>query len=205
MFAIILLLVINFAISWSNAHYCGRYWSEAKYTGGYFQVHVVCGYIMAIAGFTMVYGCILFLMAPYILPLIPAFKNVDMTQLIELSSDMLYLLIVLAIIPTGFFIWFQSVKTFWEHKTLANGLTAGWNSYAQLSNTINACRNVPSAFSRVAEALFGGKKKKDGAIVALAIFIVIIAICGGYFTASSIMKKADREYDALEAAGIHPE
>lgn len=210
MFALILLLAINFAISWSNATYCGRYWSEAKYTGGFFQLNVVCGYIMAITGFTMVYGCILFLIAPYILPLIPAFKNVDMTQLLELSSNMLYLLIVLAIIPTGFFIWFQSITVFWKKKTLSNGLTAGWNTYAQLSNTINACRNVPSAFGRVTEALFGGgkgkrnSKKSDGTIIILAIFIVIMAICGGYFTASAIMKKADREYDALAEMGFGP-
>ena len=199
MFFYFLMLAINFAISWSNAKYCGRYWSESKYMGGFFRFNVIIGYIMAIAGFTMVYGSILLLLLPYIIPLIPAFESIDMMALLELTSDMLYILIATAIIPTGFFIWFQSLATFWKHKNLSNGLTAGWNTYAQIKNTINATRELPSAFSRVTKALFGGKKKKDDTIlIAVALFVVILAVFGGYFTASSIMKKADREYDALE-------
>lgn len=80
---------------------------------------------------------------------------------------------------------------------MANGLTAGWNTYAQVHNTISVSRNAPSALSRVANALFGGKgKKKDNSVIVLfAIFVLILVIFGGYFTASAIMKKADREYD----------
>ena len=80
---------------------------------------------------------------------------------------------------------------------MANGLTAGWNTYAQIHNTISVARNAPSALGRVVEALFGGKgKKKDNTVIVLcAIFVLILAIFGGYFTASAIMKKADREYD----------
>ena len=46
-FLYILLLGLNFIISWSNASYVGRYWSESKEVGGSFRRHVVCGYIMA--------------------------------------------------------------------------------------------------------------------------------------------------------------
>lgn len=65
---------------------------------------------------------------------------------------------------------------------------------------VSAARNAPSAIGRIAETLFGGKgKKKDNTVVILAaIFVVILAIFGGYFTASAIMKKADREYDMFE-------
>ena len=51
------------------------------------------------------------------------------------------------------------------------------------------------------------RKKKDNTIVILfAIFIVIVAILGGYFTASAIMKKADREYDMFaDLQRRHPE
>ena len=80
---------------------------------------------------------------------------------------------------------------------MANGLTAGYNTFAQLHNTMSVARNAPSAFGRVVETLFGGKsKKKDNTIIILcAILILILAVFGGYFTASAIMKKADREYD----------
>lgn len=193
---LVLALALNFIISWANANYVGRYWSESKEVGGSFRAYIVVGYIMAIAGFTMVYGYILLLISPFFLQL--ANVNQDTILMFEqLSSDLIYLFCVVTVIPTGFYIWIRSLKNFWEEKTLSNGLTAGWNSYAQIHNTVSAARNVPSAISRVTETLFGGKGKKKGntIIVLLAIFVLILAIFGGYFTASAIMKKADREYD----------
>lgn len=194
-----LVLALNFIISWANASYVGRYWTESKEVGGSFRVYIIIGYIMAIAGFTMVYGYILLLICPFILQI----AEVDSEIILEfeqLASDLIYLFTVLTIVPTGFYIWLKSLKGFFEEKTLSSGLTAGWNTYAQIHNTISVARNAPSAFGRVFKALFGGKgKKKSETIVVLcAIFVLILAIFGGYFTASAIMKKADREYDMFE-------
>ncbi len=193
---LVLALALNFIISWANANYVGRYWSESKEVGGSFRAYIVVGYIMAIAGFTMVYGYILLLISPLFLQMAKV-EQETILMFEQLASDLIYLFCVLTIIPTGFYIWIRSLKNFWEKKTLANGLTAGWNTYAQVHNTISVARNAPSALSRVVKALFGGKgKKKDNTvIVLLAIFVLILAIFGGYFTASAIMKKADREYD----------
>ena len=202
-----LLLALNFAISWSNASYVGRYWSESKQVGGSFRVYMVTGYIMAIAGFTMVYGYILLLVSPYILPLLKVIQE-TILAVQSLSADLIYLFCVATIIPTGFYIWIRSLKTFFEEKTLSAGLTAGWNTFAQVHNVVNAAREVPNALSRIADALLGkGKKKNDKTIiVVLAILIVAVAIFGGYFTASYIMKKADREYDMFsELEATHPE
>ena len=202
-----LLLALNFAISWSNASYVGRYWSESKQVGGSFRVYMVTGYIMAIAGFTMVYGYILLLISPYILPLLKVSQE-TILAVQSLSADLIYLFCVATIIPTGFYIWIRSLKTFFEEKTLSAGLTAGWNTFAQVHNVVNAAREVPNALSRIADALLGkGKKKNDKTIiVVLAILIVAVAIFGGYFTASYIMKKADREYDMFsELEATHPE
>ena len=196
---LLLVLALNFWISWCNASYVGRYWSESKEVGGSFRVYIVMGYIMAIAGFTMVYGYILLLITPIILQLTNV--NPELIQQFEqLGSDLIYIFCVLTMIPTGFYIWIRSLKNFWENKTLANGLNAGWNTYAQIHNTVSAARNAPSAVGRIAKAMFGGKGKKKGntVIVLAAIFVLILAIFGGYFTASAIMKKADREYDMFE-------
>ena len=193
---LVLALALNFMISWANASYVGRYWSESKEVGGSFRAYIVVGYIMAIAGFTMVYGYILLLVSPFFLQI----AKVDQDTILmfeQLSSDLIYIFCVATMIPTGFYIWIRSLKNFWEQKTLSSGLTAGWNSFAQIHNTVSAARNAPSALGRIAKALFGGKgKKKDNTIIVLcAIFVLILAIFGGYFTASAIMKKADREYD----------
>lgn len=193
---LLLVLALNFIISWANASYVGRYWTESKKVGGSFRVYIIVGYIMAIAGFTIVYGYILLLISPILLQI----AKVDQETILmfeQLASDLIYLFCVVTIVPTGFYIWIRSLKNFFEKKTLANGLTAGYNTFAQLHNTMSVARNAPSAFGRVVETLFGGKgKKKDNTIIILcAILILILAIFGGYFTASAIMKKADREYD----------
>src|SRR5574344_40310 len=151
---------------------------------------------MSIAGFTMIYSYALLIIAPIIMEL----ANMDseiIQQIQQLSSDLMYVILVASIIPVGFFIWFKSVITFWQKKNLANGLCAGWNTLAQAHNVVTAARNTPSALGRIGKALFGGKgkKKADTIVIAAAIFIVICAISGGYFTASYIMKKADREFD----------
>ena len=195
---LVLVLALNFMSSWANAHYVGRYWSESKEVGGSFRAYIVVGYIMAVAGFTMVYGYILLLVSPLFLQM----AKVDQDTILmfeQLSSDLIYIFCIVTMIPTGFYIWIRSLKNFWEQKTLSSGLTAGWNSFAQIHNTISAARNAPSALGRITKALFGGKnKKKDNSIIVLcAIFVLILAIFGGYFTASAIMKKADREYDML--------
>lgn len=198
---LILILAWDFLISWGNAAYCGRYWSESKATGGSFRVYVVCGYIMAIAGFTMVYGYIVLLILPYILQAFTKIQ-IDMAQFQQLASDLIYVMVAVAVIPTGFIIWFRSVARAWKERTFSNIASAAYNTYAQLHNTISATREMPSALGRIAEALFGGKKKKKGNeyIVVLAILVAILAVFGGYFTASAIMKKADREYDEFPAS-----
>lgn len=194
-----MVLGVNFGISWLNASYCGRYWSESKQIGGSFRRYIVVGYIMAIAGFTMVYANITVLLLPVILK-IAELDNNTIRQVQQLSVDMMYVLSVFTIIPTGFYIWVRSLKNAWEQRTLSSGLNAAWNSYANVRNIVNVSRNTPSALGRIIETLFGGKnskkrKKDDTIIVMLAILVVILAIFGGYFTASAILKKADREYD----------
>jgi hypothetical protein len=195
-FLLILLLALNFLISWANANFVGRYWSESKEVGGSFRGFIIAGYIMAIAGFTEVYGYILLLVSPYFMQLAKVDTN-TILMFEQLSSDILYIFCVATMIPTGFYIWIRSLKKFWDNKTLAYGLNAGWNSYAQIHNTISAARYAPSALGNISKALFGGKSKKKGntIIVLCAIFVIILVIFGGYFTASAIMKKADREHD----------
>lgn len=202
----ILLLGINFMISWSNASYVGRYWTESKKVGGSFRAYVVCGYVMAICGFTMVYGYILLLVTPVVLTI----QDVDpelIARFQSLAADWLYLLVAIPVVLSGFRIWITSLRRAWEERTFSYIATAGWNSYAQIHNTISVARNAPSAFKHVTEALFGGSKsrsrsskKNDGLVVMLALAVVVLALLGGFFTANAIMKQADAEYDLFEDA-----
>jgi len=172
-------------------------WSEAKAIGGFIRVLAVAGYIMAASGFTMVYGMILLLLAPHIIPLIPALNDIPIEEILILTLDMMYLLLMMAILPTGLIIWFNSLVHFWRKKTLVNGLVLGWNTYAQIRNMASAARNVPSVLQRITKALFGGRKR-GSAIAAVAIFIVILAVIGGWLTTSAIVKKADQSHDGFD-------
>ena len=193
------LLILNFVISWYNSVTVGRMWSESKVIGGAFRVYSVAVYIMAVTGFTMVYGNVLLLILPSVIPLIPELSWIPVDGLRSLTSDMLYVLIITFIVPSGLILWYGSIVNFVRKRTLTNGLAAGWNTYAQIRNTLHAAKNMPGALGRIAEALFGKKsKEKDGgAIIMFAVLIIILAVLGGWFTASAIMKKADREYDGL--------
>ena len=198
---LILLLGVNFAISWSNAKAVGRYWSESKQVGGSFRAEIICGYIQAIFGFTMVYSYVLMLIAPVLMRA----KGVDESFIADfkiLTGNLTYLLVAIPIIGSGFRIWFTSLKSAWEQRSLRTIATAGWNSYAQIHNTISFARNAPSALKSIS-SFFGGNKKRsssknDGAIIMFAILVVVVALLGGYFTANAIMRKADAEFDGCD-------
>ena len=198
---LILLLGVNFTISWSNAKAVGRYWSESKQVGGSFRAEIICGYIQAIFGFTMVYSYVLMLIAPVLMRA----KGVDEGFIADfevLTGNLTYLLVAIPIVGSGFRIWFTSLKSAWEQRSLRTIATAGWNSYAQIHNTISFARNAPSALKSISN-FFGGSKKRsssknDGAIIMFAILVVIVALLGGYFTANAIMRKADAEFDGCD-------
>ena len=197
MLLVVLMLALNFIISWSNATTCGRYWSESKREGGSFRFYIICGYIQSIFGFTMVYAYTLLLIAPSIMQM----KGVDQESILyfeELAANLTYLVVVFPIISTGLFIWLKGIQITWENRTASNIIVSGWNTYAMFRNTVNAFREVPSAVGKVFEALLGKRKKGKETMALLAIFLVILALLAGYFTASALLKKADREYDAYD-------
>jgi hypothetical protein len=51
---------------------------------------------------------------------------------------------------------------------------------------------MPSAFGRIVSAV---RSNRDSGVIVLAILIVALCVLGGYFTASAIVKRADRRYD----------
>ena len=200
MVLVIIMLAVNFFISWSNASICGRYWSESKREGGGLRLYMICGYIQSIFGFTMVYAYTLLLIAPVFMQM----KGMDQDSIYyfqDLAANLTYLVVVFPILSSGLVILIKGYIITWENRTASNIIVSGWNTYAMAHNTISAFREVPSALGKVVEAFFGGKRKKGKeTLVLLAVFLVILALLGGYFTASTILKNADKEFDAYEHA-----
>lgn len=196
-FFIGIMLAVNFVISWWNARSVGKMWSESKSIGGFPRVLAVSGYIMAVAGFTMVYVTLLMIIISKAGLYFDFLDESQSQMLMSFVYDLSYVLIVMAIIPTGIIIWINSLITFWRHKSLRTGGVAAWNTFATISNTINTARNMPSALGGIKRAL-SNNERGSGNIILLAIIIVLAAILGGYFTASTIVHKQDREYDFVE-------
>ncbi len=201
-----LLIIWNLFVSVQNAKSAGRIWSETKETDKKMHRYCKAVFVMSVAGFTMVYFLVVTVLFLLIGPTLLKIPKETMTEIISIASDLEYVLLVLSMIPSGFMMWFRSASNFWQNKNLRTGLNAGYNTFAMAHNTISAARNMPSALSRLAAVFFGGKgkKKSDTAVVGAAIILVVLAVCGGYFTAHAIMKKADREYDAFAQNGFTP-
>jgi hypothetical protein len=189
------MCVINFAISVWNANSVGKIWTESKYMGGGVRVLATCGYIMAVAGFTMVYSII-------IIAIIAATRGFGYLSpqsaelLVQFISDLSYILIAFAVIPTGIIITINSLVTFWKNKNLKTGAIGAWNTFATVSNVVNATRSMPSAFGRIISSV---KSNRDSGVIVLAIVVVALCVLGGYFTASAIVKRADRKYDLFQS------
>jgi hypothetical protein len=185
---------INFAISFFNARSVGKIWSEVKQIKGFPKVLAYCGYIMAVAGFTMVYSTILLFLIGYVGPSMGFISESTAYYLFEIVSTLSYILIIFTILPTGIIIWINSLIVFWRNKSLKTGGIAAWNTYAMARNVIGAARNVPSAFSRLGKSFRGSRN----GVAVIAVIVVLCAVLGGYFTAAAIVKRQDRKYDLYE-------
>lgn len=194
---LLLMLVLNFGISWWNAYACGAYLTESKLIGGWTRVVVICGLVMSVCGFTWVYVALLGMGAVAAEFLTPA----DAELLFKLG----YLIIIGPVLASGLGLWAHSLIVAYRERSFGSVAIAGWNTYAQAHNTWQAASNAGSFLSDVIEGLSGKNRKssKDGAAAILIILIAIIAVAGGYLTTMAIARRADRKI-ALDVTGREP-
>jgi hypothetical protein len=190
--AILLLIwVVNFAISWWNARSCGLVWAETKVMGGWHRFLVWCGAIMSASGFTWCYLILLVLggyyaqasflepgEAPYLTP-----------EAVNAALSLGYLIIVPGVLFTGIVIWIDSLVQAWRNRTFGNIAGAAWNTFANVHNVYSAMRGMPEAWGSVKD-FFGGDSDSDDAKskgILIVIVLVIVAIIGGIMTTWSII------------------
>lgn len=203
---ILLLWIVNFAISGFNAWACGKAWNETKHVGGVAHFMNWMGAIMSAMGFTWCYLLVLGFGGAYI----PIIEQDDGSMAPLLDPPMLeafmqlgYLVIIGPILGSGLAITIQSWAYFWRRRSLGSGAVAGWNTFAQVYNTASALQHVPGA-ARGVSSFFKGSSSDDnkGLIV---IVLVAIAVFGGCLTTYWILTKtakatASARYLKYEAA-----
>jgi hypothetical protein len=183
---ILLLFILNFAISWFNAWGVGKSWLESKAEGGFTHFVTWCAVVMSACGFTWCYLFVLAFLAgsiPYDGHPLLAPKYVQ--GMLELG----YLVIILPIIGSGIGLSINSWQNFRRERSLTNGAVAGYNTFAQIYNTVEAIEALPSIFSDLSD-LF--KSDDDDNSLGVMVMLVVVAIVAGFVTTLAIVKSSAR-------------
>lgn len=191
---LLLVFLLNLAISIWNSYAAGAMWTESKIIGGYMRFMTWCGLIMAASGMTW---CYLVLFAFF-----GAAAGKLSPEDVDLMLKMGYLVIILPILGSGLAIWGESVASAWRERSFGSIARAGWNTYAQANNMWNAAKHAPGIFEEVLEALTSSKgsrksSKDSGALV--LVLLVLVALSAGILTTMAIARWADKRV-ALEVA-----
>lgn len=183
---ILLLFVLNLAISIVNAIGCGRSWNESRAAGGMPHFLNWCAAIMAAAGFTWCYLLVVGLAgatvpiehddgttAPYL----------TMAQ-VEVFFDLGYLVIIGPILGSGIVLLLHSWRVAWESRTIADVGVSSYNMLANGYNIYSAIRQVPDA-SRSVTSFFNSKDDNGKGLVLL---LVVASVFAGVFTTYLIIR-----------------
>jgi hypothetical protein len=178
MFWAVLILLINFGISWFNAWGVGRGWVEAKMEGGWPLIEAVSGAVMSAVGFTWCY----LIVAALIASSAKLLSADDVEYLLSYG----YIIILIPLLGSGLVLTLQSWISFWRNKNLATGFAATWNTFSTYYNVHRAITILPGIFSKL------GSSSKRGRGNALILLLLIFALIGGTLTTIAIVRHKAR-------------
>jgi hypothetical protein len=183
---VLILLVLNFGISWFNARSVGRSWADSKAIGGWPRFMVWSGAVMSASGFTWCYLVLLVLIATAtgLLPM----------RYVQVALELGYVLIIFPALGSGIAIWMDSVTTAWRRRDAASVGVAGWNTFAMAHDTCEAATTLPGIFKDLGSGFSEGDDDAEGKLLYLAVLIVVLALCGGIFTTMAIVRSTARKY-----------
>jgi hypothetical protein len=168
------ILALNFGISWWNARTCGRAWVESKAVGGAIRVLVWCGAIQSAIGFSSVF------LFPLIFLANALFPDYFTAEYVQGALSLWYVTIIFPALGTGLIITIESWIAAYRDHSLMNLGVAGYNTFAQIHNTVSAIDSLGPALRSVGN-MFGSVLKGRGdargkaAIVGLMIAVLVVA------------------------------
>jgi hypothetical protein len=191
---IILVWVLNFAISVWNAYAVGKAWVETKHAGGWPRVVAWAGAVMSASGFSW---C-------YLIVLTYAAHGLDFLDESHVRAAMYlgYVVLIPGILASGMVITLDSWARTYRQTTVTNLGRTAWNTYAQIHNTFHAVGDMDTAFGSVIDSLrgsggsggsssSGGSDKKGGAVVFILVFVIVmLALLSGVLTTAVIISRA---------------
>lgn len=196
---LVLLILVNFAISAFNAWSVGKVWPERREAPWPAKLVIWSSATMSACGFTWVYLMVLGLVAAGLrhatwLSDISYLKF--LTQLpptfVPAMINLGYLIIIVPILGSGLVLMAQSWAVAYRRRNFSDGAVAGWNTFANVYNFAEAVDAVPQALSSVIDFFSGDDDDDDFTIVSL----VIGALCLGIFTTTMIIRWSARNHVA---------
>lgn len=202
MWLIILILALNFGISWWNCYACGRSWVEAKTLGGWPYLIVWCGAIQAALGFSSVF---IFPLAFVTHALVPTYMN---DQMLKAMISLWYLTVIFPILGTGFILMIESWRAAYRERSLSSMGVAGWNTFAQVHNTMSAFNGIGDAAGEVGKAfssaIDGDSDDAKSKIGLLLVFLIVFISVGlGVFLTYGLIHKYAATEPLPKAAHTH--
>lgn len=166
---LLLMLLLNFVVSWANCWSIGRAWNEAKAAGGWARLLTWCGAVQSAVGFSSVVG---FLVGGVLhlagkLPPIVA----------QGAVSMWYLFIIVPALTTGLVILVESWRVAIRERSWSSAAAAGYNTIAMGHNLLGASDGIGRALEHVGKML----EDEDGSsnMALLALFLAIGALASG--------------------------
>lgn len=196
------LLLLNVLISIWNCYAVGSTWKDTMAAGsGFDKLLLWSGAIQSGVGFSMP---ILVGLTVTAVPFLtsgaePTLSPEEGKAMMKAIFSLWYLAVIFPILGTGLAIWAHSIRMAYKERSIGSFAVAGWNTFAQVSNTLDALENVGPAFGTVGEffgdALKGNGDAKGKAAI-LAILIVVIALVGGFMIAFALIRMFARRAES---------
>lgn len=183
----ILMLLVNVGIAFWNARVAGCCWRAAKEIGGFFRIIIWCAVIQSAVGFSLLYVAIVCAVCATFQVLPPV--------AIEWLVGLVYIFLYVAAVGSGLLItiysWWQLIK----YRSFGDAVSAGWNTYAAISNLSAGLDGLNWALDSVGDLfdrLLDGDDSDDDSvslfIILLVIALAILVLAGGVLTAFGITK-----------------
>lgn len=175
---IVLLVILNLLISTLNAWSVGRSWAETKTVGGWARFMSWMGAIMAACGFTWCFTAI-------VGGIVHATGYLDAKHVNAIFS-LGYLAIIIPALGSGLAITIDTWAHFWRQRTFGNGVLTAWNTFAQVSNTIQALSAIPRAIGDVGKIF----DSDDDSNPLAKVVVALVAFCAlaGILTTIAIIR-----------------
>lgn len=196
------ILILNVFISVWNCYAVGSAWKDTMAIGGWFNKLLLwSGVIQSGVGFSMpilivlTWGTVSFLTTGAHPKLTPA----EGQEMMQAVLSLWYIAIIFPILGSGLAIWAHSLREAYRRRTFGSFAVAGWNSYAQIHNTVSAINGLGGAFGNVGE-FFGkamsGKGDGKGKAAILVILLVILSLVAGFMIAFGLVRYFANKVDS---------